>query len=107
MGSRPIYLAEILQRLATDVGYTDAIGLGCGWVWIDPIKDGVHYVWHLPWPEDIKADLVSSKNTQGWITNFDPEFAVLVFQEATFTFVITNWTWRSQFTRSNNTPTVD
>ena len=29
MISRPTYLAEIVQRLATDVGYTNASGLGC------------------------------------------------------------------------------
>ena len=28
MGCRPNYLAEIVQHLATDVGYTDASGLG-------------------------------------------------------------------------------
>ena len=32
MVSRPTYLAEIVQRLATDVGYTDASGLECGGV---------------------------------------------------------------------------
>ena len=63
MDSRPTYLAEIVQRLATDVGYTDALVLGYGGFWIDPNKDGVKYAWRLTWTEDIKADLVSSDNT--------------------------------------------
>ena len=42
--SWPTYLAEIFQRLATDAGYTDASGLGCGGFWIDPNKDGFHCV---------------------------------------------------------------
>ena len=88
-GLRPTYLAEIAQRLATDVGYTDASGLGCKGVWIYPNEDFVHYVWRLHWPEDIKANLVSSDNPQGQITNSDLELATLVLQEATFLFVRT------------------
>ena len=53
MGSRLTYLAEIFQRLANDVGYTDASSLRCGGFWINPNEDVVHYVWILPWPEDI------------------------------------------------------
>ena len=89
------------------MGYTKKLGLGCGGVWIDPNEDGAYYVWRLPWTEDIKADLVSSDNPQGWITNYDIELAALVLQEAAFTFVSTNPTWRDPFTGSNNTPTAD
>ena len=80
MGSRPTFVAQNSQRLATDVGYTDASGLGCGGVWIEPNKDGAHYVWRLPWPEDIMADLVSTDNSHGRITNSDIEFAALLLQ---------------------------
>ena len=83
------------------------MGLGCEGVWIDPNEDGVHYVWRLPWPEDIMAYLVSSDNTQGRITNSDLDLAALFLQEATFTFVSTNLTWRDLFTGSDNMPTVD
>ena len=48
IGSRPTFLAEIVRRLSTDVGYTNALSIGCGGVWIDPNEDGVHYVWRLP-----------------------------------------------------------
>ena len=90
MGSWPTLFAEILQRFDTDVGYANASGLGYGGVWIDPNEDGVHYVWRLSWPEDIMADLVSTDNTHGRITNYDLELAALVLQEATFTFVSAN-----------------
>ena len=53
MPTRPTYLVEIVQRLPTNIGFTDASGLGAGGVWIDPNKDGRNYAWHLPWPEDI------------------------------------------------------
>ena len=62
MGSRPTFFVEIVQCLATDVGYTNALGLEFGGVWINPNDDGVHYVCCLPWPEDILADLVSNDN---------------------------------------------
>ena len=72
MHTRPTYLAEIVQRLPTDIGFTDSSGLGAGGVWIDPNKDGRNYVWRLPWPEDI-TDLLSFDNLQGRITNPDLE----------------------------------
>ena len=82
--TRPTYLAAIVQRLPTDIGFTDASGLGAGGVWIDPNKDGRNYVWRLPWPEDIRTDLVSFDNPQGRITNSDLELAALFLQEATY-----------------------
>ena len=42
MGSRPTFFAEIVQHLATNVGYSNALGLGCRGVWIDPNEDDVH-----------------------------------------------------------------
>ena len=103
---RPTYLAEIVQRLPTDIGFADASGLGAGRVWIDPNEGGLNYVWRLPWPEDIRVDLVSFENPQGRITNSDLELAALVLQEATFPFVFTNPAWRAPFNVSDNTPTV-
>ena len=60
----------------------------------------------LHWPEEIMADLVSTKNTQGRITSYNIDLVALVLQEATFPFSSTNPTWRSPFTGSDNTPTV-
>ena len=106
MSSRTNFFAEIVQCFVTEVGYADASDLGCGGVWIDPNEDGFHYIWHLPWPEDIMEDLVSTENPHGRITNFDLEFTALVLQEATFPFVSANPVWQVPFTRSVNTPTV-
>ena len=36
MSSRPTFFAKKIQRLATDISYADASGLGCGGVWINP-----------------------------------------------------------------------
>ena len=104
--TRPTYLAEIVQRLPTDIGFADASGLGAGGVWIDPNEDGLNYVWRLPCSEDIRADLVSFNNPQGRITNANLKLAALVLQEATFPFVCTSLAWCDPFTGSNNTPTV-
>ena len=97
MGSRPTYLAENFQCLTTDVGYSIASVIWCRGVWIYPNEDGVRYVWLLPCPEDIMADLVSSNNPQGRITNYYIDLAALVLQEAKFTFVSNNPTWRAPF----------
>ena len=47
MKTRPTYLAEIVHRVATDMGYTDASGQGAGGVWLTPNSDGISYVWRL------------------------------------------------------------
>ena len=95
MHTHPTYLAEIVQRLPTDIGFTDASGLGAGGVWIDPNEDGRNYVWRLPWLEYIQQDLVSFDNLQGRITNSDLELAALVLQEATFPFICPSPAWRA------------
>ena len=106
MKHRPTYLAEIVQRLPTDLGYTDASGTGGGGVWLDPNADGIHHVWRLQWPADIKADLVSFANPSGRITNSDLELAALVLHEATFPTICNSTAWRAPLTGSDNTPTV-
>ena len=106
MTQRPTYLAEIVQRLPTDLGYTDASGIGGGGVWLNPNKDGTHHVWRLQWPDDIKSDLVSVANPKGRITNSDLELAALVLHEATFPAVCESSEWRAPLSGSDNTPTV-
>ena len=106
MKTRPTYLAEIVHRVATDMGYTDASGQGAGGVWLTPNSDGISYVWRLQWPNDIVEDLVSFKNPSGRITNSDLELAALVLQEATFPSISDQPAWRSPTSGSDNTPTV-
>ena len=50
MDSQPTLFAGIFHRLDTDVGYADALGLGCRGVRKEPNEDRFHYVWRLPWP---------------------------------------------------------
>ena len=106
MPIRPTFLAEIVQRLPTNIGFADASGLGAGGVWTDPNEDGLNYVWRLPCSEDIRADLVSFNNPQGRITNANLKLAALVLQEVTFLFVCTSPDWRAPFAGSDNIPTV-
>ena len=40
-------------------------------------------VWQHPWPSEIIANLISSTNREGTITNSDLELAALVLHEAT------------------------
>ena len=53
------------------------------------------------------ADLVSTDNPYGRISNSDPELMALVLQEAMFPFVGANQEWRAPLTGSDNTPTID
>ena len=81
--SRVTHLAEIVYREPTHLGFCDALGLGTGGVWLDLSRTGHNLVWQHPWPPDIIVYLVSSTNSQGTITNSDPELATLVLQKAT------------------------
>ena len=45
MGTRPTYLAEIFQRLASALGFMHVSGLGAGEVWTNPNDDGHNFVW--------------------------------------------------------------
>ena len=57
--ARPRFLAEVVCRLSTALGFCDALGVGAGGVWINPDVTGKNFVWRLQWPEDIVADLVT------------------------------------------------
>ena len=104
--SRPAYIVEVVQRLATALGYCDASGKGAGGVWFDLNGDGVKFVWRLQWPEDIVADLVSWTNTKGRITNSELKLAALILQESCFSLVCANSKWHALATGSGSMPTV-
>ena len=48
--TRPTYLTEIVQYLATDLGFIDVSGLGTGGVWIDPtlMKNNLSGMYNVP-----------------------------------------------------------
>ena len=86
METRTTYIAEIVHRLATDLGFVDASGFGASGVLLDPNSDGEHCA---EWTPDVIADLVSWDNPKRRITNSDLELAALVVQEATFPLIYT------------------
>ena len=47
MTYRPTYLAELVHRPASDLGYTGALVQGAGGVWKDPNEDGKNYTWRV------------------------------------------------------------
>ena len=47
MDIQPTYLAEIVHRDASYLGYCNASGVVVGGVWIYPNKDGVNMVWRV------------------------------------------------------------
>ena len=63
-------------------------------------------MWGHPWPPDIIADLVSSTNREGTITNPDLELAALVLHEATLLAAVPEVRLVVPRSGSDNTPTV-
>ena len=80
----PINFVGIVQRLPTDLGYTDASELGGGQVWLDPNYDGTKFVWRLEWPNNIQDNLISFENPTKGITNSDLKPVDPVLHKATF-----------------------
>ena len=78
MTDHPTYLAKLVHRLASDLGYTNASGLSAVGVWIDANEDGKNYTWRVKWPADIIQELVSFTNPKGNTTNSDLKLAALV-----------------------------
>ena len=104
--SRPTHLAEIIRREPTHLGFCDASGLGARGVWLDPAGTGHNLVWRHPWPSDVTAELVSSTNPNGTITNSDLDLAALILQEATLLEAVPKACMDALRSGSNNTPTV-
>ena len=52
-------------------------------MWLDPYCSGKDLLWRHPWPSDIIADLISSTDMEGEITNSDLELDALILHEAT------------------------
>ena len=88
---QPTHLAEIVRREPTHLGFCDASGLGAGGVWLDPSNSGKDQVWRHPCPPDIIADLVSSTNRDGTITNLDYIGEMVDRKSYHFTNVCLHW----------------
>ena len=75
---RPTHLAEVVPQEPTLLGTTDAAKSGMGGVYFD--ASGKAYVWRYPFPEDVQAQVVSSSNPTGTVTNSDLEHCALIAQ---------------------------
>lgn len=73
LGNRPTRIAEIVPSAPTYVGACDAARTGMGGVWFGPGLQPI--LWRHPFPSHIQAQLVSSDNLAGTITNSDLELA--------------------------------
>ena len=102
----PTHLADIVCYEPTHLGFCYALGLGAGGVWLDPSHLEKDLVWLYPWPTDIIANLVSSTNREGTITNSDLELAALVLHKATLLAAVPEARLPPPHSGSDNTPTV-
>lgn len=73
--SIPTLCRELVPGHPDYIGVKDALGHGVGGVIVSEGMACPPTVFRMPWPDDIKADLVSFANPKGRITNSDLEFA--------------------------------
>ena len=62
-------MAEIVQRIPTDLGFKNVSGKGARGVWLNPNRDSTNYVWKTPWPKDTTSALASFENPEGSSTD--------------------------------------
>ena len=103
---QPTHLAEIVRREPTHLGFCDASRLGAGVVWLDTSHLGQDLVWRHSWPADIIADLISSVNGEGTITNSNLELAALVLHEETLLAAVPEARLAAPHSVLDNNPTV-
>ena len=80
VGTRPTHLKQLVADEPGYIGYCDASKRGAGGVWFcgTDRNDLEPVVWRVPWPQDIKDQVVSFDNPTGTITNSDLEMAGLL-----------------------------
>ena len=80
LAERPTELAEIVPDDPVAAGPHDASGLGAGGAWLPATTNSniVPILWRAPFPDWVRALLVSFKNPRGTITNSDLELAGLL-----------------------------
>ena len=75
LGSRPTRLGEIVPDYPVAIGTADASGAGMGGTWLSADPTFHPLVWRDTFPPHIQAQLVSTSNPHGSITNSDLELA--------------------------------
>ena len=81
--ARPTHLADIVRCKPTHKGFCNASGILEGGGCIYPALMGHNLVWRHPCTTDTIANLVSSKNHKGTITNSNLELSGHVLHEVT------------------------
>lgn len=72
---RPTKCAELVSGYPDFIGVKDASGHGVGGIIVGENEGCVPTVFRMEWPEDIKAEINSSSNRTGKLTNSDLEMA--------------------------------
>ena len=73
---------------------------------MNPPRSGISLVWRHPCPPNIIKILISDRNPEGILTNYDLELAALVLPEATLLEMCPEATMAAPFSGLDNTPTV-
>ncbi|CAB9504309.1 hypothetical protein SEMRO_192_G082521.1 [Seminavis robusta] len=85
-------IMQLTQALGLHVNHDLA---GMGGVYFD--SEETPYLWRYPFPPDVQAQLVSTDNPKGNVTNSDLEQAAIFAQHVTYA---------TRYTLSDNTPSV-
>jgi hypothetical protein len=78
LGTQPTRWAEAVDSSPTFLGMVDACGVGMGGTWISPNPKLNPLLWCEPFSPTISAQLMSSSNKMGTLTNSDLEQTALV-----------------------------
>lgn len=106
LSRRPTHVKELVPDMPKFAGYHDAAAEGAGGVWFSLEQVMNPLVWHLPFPDDIKNNVVSFDNPKGSITNSDLELAAEVFALAVILNKAPIIKHQALGTLCDNTPTV-
>ena len=73
---------------------------------MNPPRSGISLVWRHPCPPNIIKTLISDRNPEGILTNYDLELSALVLPEATLLEMCPEATMAAPLSGLDNTPTV-
>ena len=83
LSTRPTHFRELVPLSPSDVGACDACRLGMGGVWFDALSPhAAPLVWRTPFPDAIRASLVTADCRHGSVSISDLELAATVAHKA-------------------------
>jgi hypothetical protein len=102
----PTQCRDLVTGWPDYVGIVDASSHGVGGIVIRELSGILPTVFHLEWPKDIAANLVSSDNPQGSITNSDLEMAGLLLLWLCIEAIVQDIAHKHVALFSDNLPTI-